>query len=119
LRAHREDDGLLLLLRFHPDLMKDAGGASSEPLIDPSFMVLPELVAEAREQLQALALANAVRLAIADVRVEVKSGSLSVRAALGGVVALVTKEDLRSRLLDAVFGPEEQFEYDSVTEPVV
>jgi len=38
--------------------------------------------------------------------------------ALGGVVALVTKDDLRSRLLDAVFGPEEQFEYDSVTEPV-
>lgn len=39
--------------------------------------------AREREQLQALALANAVRLAIADVRVEVKSGSLSVRAALG------------------------------------
>jgi hypothetical protein len=38
--------------------------------------------AREREQLQALALANAVRLAIADVRVEVKSGSLSVRAAL-------------------------------------
>ena len=38
--------------------------------------------------------------------------------ALGGVVALVTKDDLRSRLLDALFGPEEQFEYDSVTEPV-
>ncbi len=38
--------------------------------------------------------------------------------ALGGVVALVTKDDLRSRLLDALFGPEEQFEYDSMTEPV-
>jgi hypothetical protein len=38
--------------------------------------------------------------------------------ALGGVVALVTKDDLRSRLLDALFGPEEEFEYDSVTEPV-
>jgi hypothetical protein len=38
--------------------------------------------ARGREQLQALALANAVRLAIADVRAEVKSGSLSVRAAL-------------------------------------
>jgi hypothetical protein len=38
--------------------------------------------AREREQLQALALANAVRRAIADVRAEVKSGSLSVRAAL-------------------------------------
>ena len=38
--------------------------------------------AREREQLQALVLANAVRLAIADVRAEVKSGSLSVRAAL-------------------------------------
>jgi hypothetical protein len=38
--------------------------------------------AREREQLQALALANAVRLAIADVRAEVKSGSLSVRGAL-------------------------------------
>ena len=38
--------------------------------------------AREREQLQALALANAVRFAIAEVRVEVRAGSLSVRAAL-------------------------------------
>jgi nicotinate-nucleotide--dimethylbenzimidazole phosphoribosyltransferase len=37
---------------------------------------------------------------------------------LGGVVALVVKPEVRNRLLDALFGPEEQFEYDSVTEPV-
>jgi hypothetical protein len=37
---------------------------------------------------------------------------------LGGVVALVAKPEVRNRLLDALFGPEEQFEYDSVTEPV-
>ena len=36
--------------------------------------------AREREQLQALALANAVRLVIADVRVEVKSGWLSIAA---------------------------------------
>src|ERR1700690_4061350 len=36
---------------------------------------------------------------------------------LGGAVALVTKPEVRNRLLDALFGPEEQFEYDSVTEP--
>jgi hypothetical protein len=47
-----------------------------------------------------------------------RRGRVVTVLALGGVVALVTKEDLRSRLLDAVFGPEEQFEYDSVTEPV-
>ncbi len=37
---------------------------------------------------------------------------------LGGVVALAAKPEVRNRLLDALFGPEEQFEYDSVTEPV-
>ena len=37
---------------------------------------------------------------------------------LGGVVALAAKPAVRNRLLDALFGPEEQFEYDSVTEPV-
>jgi len=47
LRAHREDDGLLLLLRFDPDLMEGAAGTSCEPSVDPSFMALPELVAEA------------------------------------------------------------------------
>lgn len=47
LRAHRDDDGLLLLLRFDPDLMERAGGTSLEPLVDRSFIALPELVAEA------------------------------------------------------------------------
>jgi hypothetical protein len=46
-RAHREDDGLLLLLRFDPELMEGAGGRSFEPAVDGSFMALPELVAEA------------------------------------------------------------------------
>ncbi len=47
-----------------------------------------------------------------------RRGRLVKVLALGGVVALVTKEDVRSRLLDVLFGPEEQFEYDSVTEPM-
>ena len=47
-----------------------------------------------------------------------RRGRLGRVLVLGGVVAVVTKPELRSRLLDAVFGPEEQFEYDSVTEPV-
>jgi len=37
---------------------------------------------------------------------------------LGGVVALAAKPEVRNRLLDALFGPEEEFEYESVTEPV-
>jgi hypothetical protein len=37
---------------------------------------------------------------------------------LGGVVALATKPEVRNRLLDALFGPEEQFDYESLTEPV-
>jgi hypothetical protein len=37
---------------------------------------------------------------------------------LGGVVAFVAKPSVRSRVLDVVFGPEEQFDYESPTEPV-
>ena len=47
LRAHRDEDGLLLLLRFAPEPMELAGGPSSAPVTDRSFMALPELVAEA------------------------------------------------------------------------
>jgi len=47
LRAHRDDDGLLLLLRFDPELVEGAGGMSFEPLLERSFMALPALVAEA------------------------------------------------------------------------
>src|SRR5579862_6496809 len=38
-------------------------------------------------------------------------------ALLGGAVALVGSERLRNRALDLVFGPEEEFEYESQTEP--
>jgi hypothetical protein len=37
---------------------------------------------------------------------------------LGGVVAFVAKPSVRSRVLDVLFGPEEQFDYESPTEPV-
>src|SRR5579863_1045141 len=38
---------------------------------------------------------------------------------LGGIVAFVTRPEVRGKALDVVFGPEEQFDYESVTEPVV
>jgi hypothetical protein len=38
-------------------------------------------------------------------------------AVLGGTVALLFNEDVRSRVLDALFGAEEEFDYNSVTEP--
>ncbi|MGD1051243.1 MAG: hypothetical protein ABR947_09250, partial [Solirubrobacteraceae bacterium] len=44
-------------------------------------------------------------------------GRVAKALLLGGVVALAAKPEVRNRLLDALFGPEEQFEYDSVTEP--
>jgi hypothetical protein len=47
IRAHRDDDGLLLLLRFDPELMEGAGSTSFEASVDRSFMALPKLVAEA------------------------------------------------------------------------
>jgi len=36
---------------------------------------------------------------------------------LGGVAALVLSKDLRSKLLDTVFGSEEEFTYSSTTAP--
>src|SRR5271155_864474 len=50
LRAYREDDALLLLLRFDPALLVDASGEHFEALIDVSFMAMPELIAEAVRQ---------------------------------------------------------------------
>jgi hypothetical protein len=47
LRAYHEDDALLLLLRFDASLLSDAGGEQFEPLIDISFMAMPDMVAEA------------------------------------------------------------------------
>ena len=44
-------------------------------------------------------------------------GRVAKALLLGGVVALAAKPEVRNRLLDALFGPEEQFEYDSVTKP--
>jgi hypothetical protein len=38
-------------------------------------------------------------------------------AVLGGAVALLFNEDVRGRVLDALFGAEEEFDYSSVTEP--
>jgi hypothetical protein len=38
---------------------------------------------------------------------------------LGGIVAFVTRPQVRGKALDVVFGPEEQFDYESVTEPIV
>src|SRR5579862_9751819 len=38
-------------------------------------------------------------------------------ALLGGFVALLTRTGVRGRVLDALFGPEEEFEYESETEP--
>jgi hypothetical protein len=36
---------------------------------------------------------------------------------VGGVVALAVSEDLRKKVLDALFGAEEEFEYTSTTSP--
>lgn len=47
LNAYLDDDALLLLLRFDPALLADASGEQFEPLIDISFMAMPDLIAEA------------------------------------------------------------------------
>ena len=44
-------------------------------------------------------------------------GTLLGIAIVGGIVALVVSEDLRKKVLDALFGAEEEFEYSSTTTP--
>ena len=44
-------------------------------------------------------------------------GKLFLLAVVGGGVALAVSEDLRKKLLDALFGAEEEFEYTSTTSP--
>lgn len=46
-RSYYDDDTLLLLLRFNPALLADPSGEHFEPLIDISFMAMPEMIAEA------------------------------------------------------------------------
>src|SRR5215213_9738248 len=44
-------------------------------------------------------------------------GKLLLLTVVGGAVALAVSEDLRKKLLDALFGAEEEFEYTSSTSP--
>jgi hypothetical protein len=44
-------------------------------------------------------------------------GKLILLGIVGGAVALAVSEDLRKKLLDALFGAEEEFEYTSTTAP--
>src|SRR5579871_5854346 len=46
-----------------------------------------------------------------------RSHRLAKAALVGGAVALLARSGLRGRVLDALFGPEEEFEYESETEP--
>jgi hypothetical protein len=45
------------------------------------------------------------------------AGKLLLLLLVGGVVALVLSKDLRGKLLDALFGAEEEFDYSSTTMP--
>ena len=44
-------------------------------------------------------------------------GKLILLSIVGGAVALAVSEDLRKKVLDALFGAEEEFEYTSTTAP--
>jgi hypothetical protein len=44
-------------------------------------------------------------------------GKLILLGVVGGGIALVVSEDLRKKVLDALFGAEEEFEYTSTTAP--
>ena len=46
-----------------------------------------------------------------------RGGTLLSLAVIGGVGALVASEGLRKKVLDALFGAEEEFEYSSTTTP--
>src|SRR5579885_2382977 len=46
-----------------------------------------------------------------------RSHRLAKAALVGGAVALLARSGLRGRVLDALFRPEEEFEYEAETEP--
>ena len=46
-----------------------------------------------------------------------RRGGLVTLLLVGGIAALVLSEDLRKKVLDALFGAEEEFEYSSTTTP--
>jgi hypothetical protein len=46
-----------------------------------------------------------------------RRGGLLTLLLVGGIAALVLSEDLRKKVLDALFGAEEEFEYTSTTTP--
>jgi hypothetical protein len=48
-----------------------------------------------------------------------RGGRLLKVALLGSAVGLLVRDDVRARVLDLLFGAEEEFDYSSVTEPVV
>ena len=50
-------------------------------------------------------------------RKSARSRRLAKVALLGGFIALLTRSGVRGRVLDKVFGPEEEFEYESETDP--
>jgi hypothetical protein len=50
-------------------------------------------------------------------RKRVGLGKLILIAVIGSAIALAVSEDLRKKLLDALFGAEEEFEYTSTTAP--
>ena len=50
-------------------------------------------------------------------RKRVGLGKLLLIAVIGSAIALAVSEDLRKKLLDALFGAEEEFEYTSTTSP--
>jgi hypothetical protein len=44
-------------------------------------------------------------------------GTLLAATVVGGIVALVVSEDLRNKVLDMLFGAEEEFDYTTTTTP--
>jgi hypothetical protein len=48
-----------------------------------------------------------------------RGGRLLKVALLGGALGLLVRDDVRGRVLDVLFGAEEEFDYHSVTEPVL
>jgi hypothetical protein len=48
-RAYHDDDALLLLLRFDPDVMIERPMDGFEPLLDTAFMAMPGMIASAIE----------------------------------------------------------------------
>jgi hypothetical protein len=100
-RAYRDEEALLLLLRFEPEVTEDDGAGDADPLVAAAMRAMPSMIASAVE---------------ARTGVRLDPGNLSLCSARGlAVFAFTVLDDDVEEPLDALFPErgEDLFRFDA------